>query len=407
MADIDQKTHAIYDTRLEGLRGLCALIVMLAHFLLFNFFHSFKIPGFSFFAHLEFAHEAVLIFFVISGYVMGINHLNEKYNFANVVSYLKKRALRLYPIYLIALLISFTFDTNNGFSVTQLIGHLFFTQEFLVKTISSNTVLWSLSYEVVYYILFLGLWKSGKNVPKVCLVLSIAILIFISIGPELTIVKSVLIGWLFWMMGLFSSQQEKKTVAAIRGKWGSLFSYFSIILSIHFLGTGQLLIQALHFHGNYVFNVQIGDLLYLLPCFIIIVTITGRSVKYLHVAKIISFAIPAFHIFLLVYFRHHLLSNIDWVYATLYFVLAVVCLPFNFATSFFEKLNNVGRISYALYTFHFPVFYFLNIFLQKYLSGFWLLFTGLFCWAVITIFLSVGTERVLQPRIKKYFFAKA
>src|SRR4051812_9204490 len=101
----EQKKLA-YNNKLEGLRGLCAVVVAISHFLTFNFFQSFEIPYYNFLVHLEFAHEAVLIFFVLSGYVIGLNHINTPCNKKNVIAYLKKRALRLYPIYVLAVIIS-------------------------------------------------------------------------------------------------------------------------------------------------------------------------------------------------------------------------------------------------------------------------------------------------------------
>ncbi|WP_184544978.1 acyltransferase family protein [Mucilaginibacter sp. FT3.2] len=403
----EKQIRPVYDNKLEGLRGLCALVVAISHFLTFNFFQSSKIPFYGFFIHLEFAHEAVLIFFLLSGYVIGINHIQTPFNWANVILYLKKRFIRLYPIYFIALLISFGFYIDKGFSAKDIIGHLFFMQEFLVKTISSNSPLWSLSYEVIYYLLFLGLWKTGKYNMVTCLSVGLLILTYLLIAHDLTNLKSLLIGSIFWMAGLYIAQTKITFVATSKRKWQSFISYFAIILSIHNFDTKELIPQILHLNVNHTSMIEIGDLLYLPICFIIIMEISSRTIKYINAIKVLAYTVPAFHLFLLIYYKHPILSNIDLVYGTGYFIFALVVLPIHITFDLFGRLNNLGRVSYALYVFHFPALYFLNSWLSKHLSGPMLLIVGLSASIIVTGLLSVTAELVIQPRIKKYLISKS
>jgi len=83
---------------IEGLRGWLAWSVVISHILLFSGVQKWAPDLYSVTGSL--ANNAVLIFIVISGFV--IAHLvisrNEPY-----ALYLKRRALRLYPVYLVAL----------------------------------------------------------------------------------------------------------------------------------------------------------------------------------------------------------------------------------------------------------------------------------------------------------------
>jgi peptidoglycan/LPS O-acetylase OafA/YrhL len=397
-----------YDHKLEGLRGLCALVVAISHFLTFDFFHSFQIPYYNFFVHLEFAHEAVLIFFLLSGYVIGLNHIHTPFNKRNVITYLKKRVVRLYPIYVLAIIISFSvyIYTYGVFSVRQLIGHLFFAQEFLVTTISSNWSLWSLSYEVVYYLLFLSLWKAGKYNPYLCITISILSIAYVLRNPDATILKSLLIGAIVWMLGLYISQTNSIAIATTPKKRHSLISIFAVILAIHCFDTRDLILHFFHLKIDYSLKVSFGDLLYLPICFVLIMELTNRSVKYMNWIKLLAYSIPALHLLLLFYFKHPLASNINWIYGTLYLAVAIITLPINFKIDFFGRLSKLGRISYALYVFHFPVLYFLNNCLAKYFSGVTLLVLGLSASLIIIGTLSTIAELVIQPRIKKQLIGK-
>ena len=109
------------------------------------------------------AISAVLGFLVISGYSIAssISKKPEKFFY--------RRVLRIYPLYVIAVLLSLLpfrllaiknlgiENTLDAFfiepSSTQVVGNLFFAQGFLVDTMRSNPALWTLSVEVACYLL--------------------------------------------------------------------------------------------------------------------------------------------------------------------------------------------------------------------------------------------------------------
>lgn len=391
-----------FDKRLEGLRGLCALGVAYAHFIGFNFFDSFKIPGAVFLLHFQFAHIAVLVFFIISGYVMGISHINIPFNKGNVVEYLKKRLIRLYPIYLFALFITLIFGCRF-ISLNQMVGHVFFLQEFLVKTTTTNSSLWSLSFEVVYYLIFLVLWavnRHSKNLYVGLMTLSAFAALFCNSNNCL---QSLLIGWVFWLLGLYFSQlvgapDNKKT------DFKPFISYFFVLLAIYNLESGGFFMRLLHINFNVTRQISFNDLVYLPVCILITLGVTRKHLRYVSWIKVLAYAIPALNILALFYFHHDIRSEENWLYGTAFFAVGLIFLMFKMNNSNFVKLDFIGKISYAIYVFHFAIAFFLDIWLKQYLSGFPLIVVGLIGWLGITFGLSYFAEIIVQPRIKRYFF---
>ncbi|MBO6658848.1 MAG: acyltransferase [Pseudomonadales bacterium] len=126
-----------------------------------------------------FGPEAVLVFFVISGYLVGGKVIQRMtVNKFNAMSYAIDRFSRLYSVYVFALLFTLVCDTvgskltpalydgsyqsqlttvNGSFvernSVSTFLGNLFMLQTIVVPTFGSNGPLWSLAFETTYYIL--------------------------------------------------------------------------------------------------------------------------------------------------------------------------------------------------------------------------------------------------------------
>lgn len=190
---------------LDGLRGLAALYVMIGHarWLLWEGFQQYYIHPKDytlwnkslayFFAGFRYGHEAVLFFFVLSGFVI---HLKYAYRLKagsqkkfDLLDYLFRRVKRIYPPFLYALLITFIFDwigfkilgyqdiylSNTVYPVINkdvqfhtegitLLGNLFFLIDAYVPAFGTNGPLWSLKFEWWFYIiypLFFGLSRRS------------------------------------------------------------------------------------------------------------------------------------------------------------------------------------------------------------------------------------------------------
>ena len=120
----------------------------------------------------------VPIFFVLSGYCIHLNHaikLNENPNYKiNEKKYLYRRFLRIYPVLIAALILTFIFDSISqhyvpnfykfqSLSLDTFLGNLFAVQGLLTTTFGSNGPLWSLSIEIQLYIFYLLLFSFRKK----------------------------------------------------------------------------------------------------------------------------------------------------------------------------------------------------------------------------------------------------
>jgi peptidoglycan/LPS O-acetylase OafA/YrhL len=115
------------NTNLEALRGFAALMVVLGHVIqlsfIFNGDYEFIRRAFN---YMFPTHTMVLVFFLLSGYVIGLNY--GKQHYFDIKLYLRKRLVRLYPIYIISILVTILFFKYN---LWVIVGHLFFLQIFL------------------------------------------------------------------------------------------------------------------------------------------------------------------------------------------------------------------------------------------------------------------------------------
>ncbi|MBV9827114.1 MAG: acyltransferase [Alphaproteobacteria bacterium] len=182
-------------TRLEHLdflRGAAALLVLAGHlrsYLFQNYAelgHANLLLG-GFYLVTGLGHQAVMIFFALSGFLVGgralSDNLNHRFSWAR---YLLRRLTRLWIVIIPALVLTLLFDSLGirltdgvGYdgrfctiyssgpcstagleqSLTTFIGNLFFLQTIWVVPFGSNAPMWSLASEFWYYVVFpLALW---------------------------------------------------------------------------------------------------------------------------------------------------------------------------------------------------------------------------------------------------------
>lgn len=178
---------------LDSLRGFAALYVAIGHarWLLWEgysggytqhpeLYNAFEKLSIYFFSLFKFGHEAVLFFFVLSGFVihlkqakalkLGVLHFN-------YTDYFKKRFFRIYPPFLFAIALTFVLDilgyslgftiyTNNTLNsiinhsvlcdirLENLLTNLVFWKTTTTSTFGTNGPLWSLKYEWWFYMIY-------------------------------------------------------------------------------------------------------------------------------------------------------------------------------------------------------------------------------------------------------------
>ena len=162
-----------FSTFLNIVRGLAAFLVLAGHLrgFFFESYHNLNptsqnIINYILFFITRIGHECVMVFFVLSGYLVGGNYLTDIFNKnANHKKYFIDRFTRMWTVLIPALLIGFLLDHYrcsllndcyhvNEWSTSIFMGNVFFLQTIKFEIYTSNKALWSLANEFWYYIIF-------------------------------------------------------------------------------------------------------------------------------------------------------------------------------------------------------------------------------------------------------------
>ncbi len=190
-------------TNLDLLRGLAALLVCAGHLRAFLFvdFGQVTSPGIfdrMFYFATGLGHQAVVVFFVLSGYLVGGSVLTAYQSGRwSWTQYALRRMTRLWVVLVPALLLTLLLDSLGrhwapaGYSgawaalyssgpapsapadlrATTFFGNAVFLQTIQVHTFGTNGPLWSLANEFWYYVLFpllCGVWFTLRSLSLDC-----------------------------------------------------------------------------------------------------------------------------------------------------------------------------------------------------------------------------------------------
>ena len=216
---IDARTSAVLDV----IRWTAALAVVLTHLNDQMFLSLQQTPATSHtlaFMMWKFVsasgNEAVIVFFVISGYLVGGAALAEflKNGDLQLSRYMLRRGARLYTVLVPALVIGAALDiigsqlsggssvyaaTLHHLSVSGFLGNLVFLQTLFVETFGSNDALWSLTNEFFYYLMcgltFYALSKNRSRLQRSALLLLLG-------GIAWLIFPKILLFGTLWLLGM-------------------------------------------------------------------------------------------------------------------------------------------------------------------------------------------------------------
>ncbi len=146
-------------------RFIAAILIVIFHFgKKTNIFHN----DYTSFIFTQ-ANVGVSYFFVLSGFVMIIAY-GEQSNI-NFWNYIKNRFARIYPVYLLAIILLTAIKSFNDINKFDLILNLLMLQSWVPgKALSINYTGWSLSVELFFYIMFpilLNSLYSKKSLKKI------------------------------------------------------------------------------------------------------------------------------------------------------------------------------------------------------------------------------------------------
>lgn len=132
---------------IDYLRGIAALMVCMLHFR-----HAVSLTLNEF---LKYGTVGVQIFFVISGYIIPFSLIRSGYNVSCIHKFWMKRLLRLYPPFLVALILTFILSHSAAYVKEQ--DSMFGFSNFLYSMAyweipAENPVIWTLIVELKYYL---------------------------------------------------------------------------------------------------------------------------------------------------------------------------------------------------------------------------------------------------------------
>jgi peptidoglycan/LPS O-acetylase OafA/YrhL len=398
---------------LEALRGFASLFVVWHHIEIYG---RLLDPNYELSAGVFYSpsgHFCVLIFFVLSGYVIGISN-KKSLTWSTSVLYLKKRLVRIYPIYIITLVFTMAV-TIEYFNVFTIASNIFMLQVLSAKAI--NPLSWSLHYEIRYYLLFIFISIFRMNYIYIILFSFVIGIGNYMLHPILAIplITSYCYGLIFWVAGLVLSQylpnvQNQKSSYQIL--MGCLFFMLCIDQFNLFNTLSRHYIDISFFpYVNWAEQaIEIHDLSYLPFALVILIIFSEKKIPYrlnfMRILVIVS-SFPK-----IVYLFKNLHNN-DliqvYVWPMFFLLLSLICLFIR--SSWLENIGKqvvrigieLGSLSYSIYLIHFPVILLLNR--LNIFSGNWQSFVfRVAVMMLLTIVFSYILEKVLQPYLKKLFF---
>jgi len=212
---------------LDGIRGLAALYVMIHHarLTLTQSYHNglglhpekyawYDKAMVYFFSLFKFGHEAVIVFFVLSGFVIHLKQADRKYDFRNfkLTEYLKKRIVRIYPTlltsFIICILVELLINAVTGeslvllFSKYRLSGFLY--NLFLIPEgpiWGHNYPMWSLKHEWFFYLMYPFLLWQLCNRPILTVATILTLYFSYCFGLEIPYIGTAAYTLLIWSLG--------------------------------------------------------------------------------------------------------------------------------------------------------------------------------------------------------------
>jgi peptidoglycan/LPS O-acetylase OafA/YrhL len=383
-----------FNKAIEGLRGLAALWVCLSHAIgdLDRTYQPLNIFG-----HFVVGREAVWLFFILSGYVIGLT-CNEKFSKKNAYSYLLKRGIRLFPMYLLAIAISYLVSPIDSGQV--IFGNIFFLQNLIVPVISANRALWSLNYEVIYYLAFLIIWKFRPRIFLMFFCVFTTMSFIWIFNPLPDIWSGYLAGWLFWLSGLFLAWRVPSNDLNVKVP---LLSLFLLFYANKELRLGATILDVLHL--NNPGGGSFGDLTSLIICVLLFAVISNRAISrnvYLYLYAI-AMTLPFSVVVYSFYKNHGFKSGSDnYKFAAVEIFLAILFCRVKTSPAILKYLAFWGSISYGIYIFHSPLIYLVRDNFP--LSGnVWSYLLRTILWAILTVSLSYIMDLKIQPKIRTWF----
>ncbi len=276
---------------LQYARAIAAVLVVIDHTVTqFSLYHSTGIPLVDTLLKktINMGNIGVYVFFAISGYIMSYTTKNKKFDFQYALVFLKKRIMRIYPLYWIYLTLflslwaigiamrTYHFDAGQIISSYLLIPYGTTNGKITPPVLAQG---WTLIYEMFFYLAFtlLIMLKSKKKIIPFLLFLIFTSLMIIS-RHELFNLSEVNIFFSKWLLLLFVAgiviERNQETITRILGNvnntllWSSaavlilLATYINKPITVDYLLSIIILILILPINQERKNLLKIGDASY-------------------------------------------------------------------------------------------------------------------------------------------------
>jgi peptidoglycan/LPS O-acetylase OafA/YrhL len=374
---VDKTKNKVYT--LNALRGFSAILVIFYHMIENGkYLDPDYLPGwFKYFAVKS--QIRILIFFVISGAVIQLSN-KKGLTLHTIKSYLKKRGIRIYPIYIVSLTIALLVSPV-AYSFFTIAGNYTFLQVAFVPVVLANGPIWTLHYEILFYFLFIPI--SMFNIDPVKVVVAALVIgfgnVLLSKYFYFPLLTSYCFGFAFWGIGLIIVKHfsNKITEKADNTK---LVSLLFLIVTVPYLNelSKDIYLLSMKYFGrelrflydgniNNWFSIafSVYDFAYIPYCFFAVMLFSKRDFKFKTLLWCLLQLVPAYTLFSM----YKKLGYID--IKTIIFPCVCYLISFfllfihsNFINKISEKVINfliwMGGISYGMYIIHGPILVIFN-----------------------------------------------
>ncbi|MEP6613166.1 MAG: acyltransferase [Mucilaginibacter sp.] len=340
--------------------------------------------------------DALIMFFMLSGLVI---NLTESRKPKSAWAFVKNRFIRIYPQFIVGMLLAFLalYITGRAFpSLKITIGNFFFVSTmkdymgYIVPSIQSNLPVWSLSFEIGFYVLFA--FTIGRNQKKAIFAWFIMSLIaiplyFLHIQRDvLTHIIAVFAFSSVWLVGYYIYQYRDYFYA----------EKYTVLFSLGILP----LISRMQFSANFYDPLKYFIFsLFCIPFFRYCLQLPpkGKKIK-------LSYVVIAHTVFVIIALtvRYMPLKN-----ALVYSALAYVYISVGYLIDVFKITEKVkifinksgsfmGKYSYPLYITHYTVLFVFSILIHNVL-------VYVLVSLPVILLITYSLENWFQPNVTKYF----
>jgi peptidoglycan/LPS O-acetylase OafA/YrhL len=350
----EKAANRIYFSGLNSLRFFAALAVIITHIELlkgaFGFKNYWRNPLF-----FNLGGLGVYFFFVLSGFLITYLLIAEKerYSTISIKQFYLRRALRIWPLYYLIVILGFFVLPN----------FVFFNIPYLHQGFVNNFNINLLLYILILPNLAFSIFPAVPNIGQTW-----------SIGVEEQF-------YIFWPWIILKSQSILKTL---------LF----IIVGLILIKIGVLFLGEFYYDTSWYKTLKLFVAMSKFECMAIgglgayFLFTKNKLIHYFH-NKLIFLASLCFIVLLIFYTPEKIQDGIHIIYSILFLNVILYCSKSN-SNGFFENsiFKYLGKISYGIYMYHFMIIPLVLFIIKNYLNFNSEVFSNIFIYST-TIFLTI------------------